>query len=131
MQSSKCHSCAQKDPSSLQSVTSVHRNDFLSLAAIVLTTNKIIPQQIAISNLEVSSLFLTGCRGGSDGGRVVTFGGCFGALAKCAVAGVLALAFRLLDRGRSFRMRQKLALNTGKLRAVFNLPLAELYRKPD
>jgi succinoglycan biosynthesis protein ExoM len=55
----------------------------------------------------------------------------FGALAKCAVAGVLALAFRLLDRGRSFRMRQKLALNTGKLRAVFNLPLAELYRKPD
>ncbi|TYC67373.1 glycosyltransferase family 2 protein [Stappia sp. BW2] len=58
---------------------------------------------------------------------------CFalGALAKCAVTGSLALAFRLFDRARSFRMRQKLSLNMGKLRAVFSLPLAELYKKPN
>lgn len=55
-----------------------------------------------------------------------------GALAKCAIAGLLALAFRLVDRGRSFRMRQKFSLNMGKLRAVLGLPLTELYKgKPD
>jgi succinoglycan biosynthesis protein ExoM len=53
------------------------------------------------------------------------------ALAKCAAAGFLSVATRLFDRARSFRMRQKLALNMGKLRAVLGLPLAELYSKPD
>lgn len=52
------------------------------------------------------------------------------ALAKCGAAGLLAIITRLFDRARSFRMRQKLALNLGKLRAVCGLPLAELYKSP-
>ncbi|GEO85261.1 succinoglycan biosynthesis protein ExoM [Ciceribacter naphthalenivorans] len=53
------------------------------------------------------------------------------AAAKCVIAAVLATIYRPLDRGRSFRMQQKFALNLGKLRAVFNLPLAQLYSRPD
>lgn len=53
------------------------------------------------------------------------FGG--DALFKCAAALALALVLRPFDRPRSFRMRQKLALNMGKLRAMFDLPLAQLY----
>jgi len=53
------------------------------------------------------------------------------ALAKCVAAGLLAVSTRLFDRARSFRMRQKLSQNLGKLRAVLGLPLAELYHKPD
>ena len=53
------------------------------------------------------------------------------ALAKCTAAGLLTMAMRLFDRPRSFRMRQKFALNKGKLRAVFSLPLAELYKTPE
>ncbi|PHP65126.1 hypothetical protein CSC94_20620 [Zhengella mangrovi] len=50
-----------------------------------------------------------------------------GVTAKCLTAGVLAILLWPVNRGRSFRMRQKLALNFGKIRAVFGLPLAELY----
>ena len=53
------------------------------------------------------------------------------AMAKAGAAAVLALLFRPIDRAASFRMRQKLALNLGKIRSVLGLPLAELYRKPD
>jgi succinoglycan biosynthesis protein ExoM len=53
------------------------------------------------------------------------------AAAKCAVAAFLALVFIPFDRAAHFRMRHKLALNYGKLRAVFGLPLAELYRRAD
>ncbi len=53
------------------------------------------------------------------------------AFLKYCVAGLLAISTRLFDRARSFRMRQKAALNAGKLRAVLDLPLAELYRRPD
>ncbi|MCK7615562.1 glycosyltransferase [Roseibium sediminicola] len=53
------------------------------------------------------------------------------ALTKCAAAGLLAVGLRIFNRPRSFRMRQKLALNTGKLRAVLSLPLAELYKKTE
>ena len=44
---------------------------------------------------------------------------------------VLALFYMPFDRASFFRMRQKLALNRGKLRAVFGLPLAQLYRQTD
>ncbi|ASP35830.1 glycosyltransferase [Labrenzia sp. VG12] len=52
------------------------------------------------------------------------------AFAKWLAAGLLAAALRLFDRPKSFRLRQKSCLNKGKLRAVFNLPLAELYSAP-
>jgi succinoglycan biosynthesis protein ExoM len=52
------------------------------------------------------------------------------AAAKCAVAAVLAPVFRPFDRAAYFRMRHKLALNYGKLRAVFGLPMAQLYSQP-
>lgn len=57
----------------------------------------------------------------------MTFG--FEAAAKCAVAMFLAAIYRPFDRGKSFRMQQKSALNFGKLRAVFGLPLAQLYAR--
>lgn len=50
------------------------------------------------------------------------------ALAKVIVAGLSAAVLRPIDRAASFRMRQKLALNLGKLRSVLGLPLAELYK---
>ena len=53
------------------------------------------------------------------------------ALAKCIVAGLLALVLRPFDRPRAFRMRQKFSQNRGKLRAVFGRPLAELYHTSD
>lgn len=53
------------------------------------------------------------------------------AFAKCIAAGLMAIALRLVDRPRSFRMRQKYSQNKGKLRAVFSLPLAELYKAPE
>ncbi|MFZ2101137.1 MAG: glycosyltransferase [Oricola sp.] len=65
---------------------------------------------------------------GADAGRRVPVA--LDALAKCSVAGLAMLVLRPFDRAASFRMRQKFALNRGKLRAVFGLPLAELYRQP-
>lgn len=49
------------------------------------------------------------------------------AAAKCIVAAFLAAIYRPFDRGQSFRMQQKSALNLGKLRAVLGLPLAQIY----
>lgn len=53
------------------------------------------------------------------------------AAAKSGLAAVLALLFRPIDRAHHFRMRQKLARNLGKLRTAFDLPLPEVYKKPD
>jgi succinoglycan biosynthesis protein ExoM len=53
------------------------------------------------------------------------------ALVKCAVSAGLTVFTRCFDRSASFRMKQKFALNLGKLRAVLGLPLAELYKHPD
>ena len=53
------------------------------------------------------------------------------ALAKCVVAGGLAVLMRLFDRARSFKMQQKFALNLGKLRAITGQPLAQIYKRPD
>ncbi|WP_346915618.1 glycosyltransferase family 2 protein [uncultured Roseibium sp.] len=53
------------------------------------------------------------------------------AAAKTGLAAFLSLMFRPIDRARHFRMRQKLARNLGKLRSAFDLPLPEVYKKPD
>ncbi|PTW62732.1 succinoglycan biosynthesis protein ExoM [Breoghania corrubedonensis] len=53
------------------------------------------------------------------------------AMVKVGVASALALLLRPLDRAASFRMRQKTALNLGKIRSVLGLPLAQLYKQPD
>lgn len=53
------------------------------------------------------------------------------AAAKSGLAAFLTLFYLPFDRARHFRMRQKLARNLGKLRSAFDLPLPEVYKKPD
>ncbi|GAB2185261.1 glycosyltransferase family 2 protein [Roseibium sp. LAB1] len=109
-------------------------------ARIFATDDAIAREHVPADRLSVNYILSRAVRSGQSYGQMrltrhpdpmwhVVFA--LAALTKCAAAGVLAVATRLFDRGCSFRMRQKLALNKGKLRAVFGLPLAELYRKSD
>ncbi|MBD8878421.1 glycosyltransferase family 2 protein [Roseibium polysiphoniae] len=105
-------------------------------AVIVATDDAIAREHVPPERLEPDYILRRGIRSGQSYANSrklknpgllwqFQFGG--DAVAKCTIAAILALALRPVDRARSFRMKQKLALNLGKLRALFNLPLAQLY----
>lgn len=107
-------------------------------AVIVATDDAIAYEPVPPERLAPSYILRRAVRSGQSYGHArlgerswpgwrVVFG--FAVLVKCVAAAVFALALRPFDRARSFRMRQKLALNLGKLRAVFGLPLAQLYKQ--
>ncbi|GAB4518217.1 MAG: glycosyltransferase family 2 protein [Roseibium sp.] len=109
-------------------------------ARIFATDDAVAHEHIPAERLDPGYILRRGLRSGQSYGEMCLAGSpglvrqalfALGTVSKCAVAGGLSAVLRPIDRARSFRMRQKLALNTGKLRAVFGLPLAELYSRPD
>lgn len=109
-------------------------------AVIVATDDAIAREHVPAERLEPGWILRRAVRSGqswaqtrtdADGGLAGRLAFAANACAKLAVAATLTALLRPLDRARSFRMRQKAALNLGKLRAVAGMPLAELYRRRD
>ncbi|MCX7304373.1 MAG: glycosyltransferase family 2 protein [Hyphomicrobiales bacterium] len=109
-------------------------------AVIVATDDAIVHERVPPERLQPSYILRRAVRSGQSYGNLRKAGNpglvaqlvfAIDATAKCAAAALLALFYMPFDRASFFRMRQKLALNRGKLRAVFGLPLAQLYRQTD